>query len=173
MVKNLINSDTIRYQYSGFRYLDYTNLLFERPDITPVPTGTCLPFSRKMFVTVNGKILPCERIGQQFALGIVSEESVNLDLQAIANKYNAYYAKMEKHMEYGTLQGIIETISLVPEANYYTVDIALPFELKTNTGKELNFTGELSGQAEIITDDRSLFERILSPVQYLLKVHAK
>jgi len=33
--------------------------------------------------------------------------------------------------------------------------------------------GELSGQAEIITDDRSLFERILSPLKYLLKEHAK
>ena len=84
------------HQYSGFKYHDYTDLLFEHSDIKPIPTGTCLPFSRRMFVTVNGKILPCERIGQQFALGSVSETSVNLDLQAIANKYNAYYAKMEK-----------------------------------------------------------------------------
>jgi len=77
------------------------------------------------------------------------------------------------YMEYGTLQGTVETISLIPENNNYTIDIALPDRLKTNTGKVLNFTGELSGQAEIITDDRSLFERILSPLKYLLREHAK
>jgi uncharacterized protein len=83
-------------QYSGFTYRDYTDLLFEPSSIKYIPTGTCLPFGKKMFVTVNGKILPCERIGHQFALGSVSEMGVNLDLQAIANKYNAYYAKIEK-----------------------------------------------------------------------------
>ena len=77
------------------------------------------------------------------------------------------------YMEYGTLQGTVEAISLMPEGNNYTVDIALPRELTTNTGKILNFTGELSGQAEIVTDDRSLFERILSPLKYLLREHAK
>jgi uncharacterized protein len=83
-------------QHSGFTYRDYTDLLFDRSNVKYIPTGTCLPFGKKMFVTVNGKILPCERIGQQFALGSVSETGVNLDLQAIADKYNAYYAKLEK-----------------------------------------------------------------------------
>jgi uncharacterized protein len=84
------------HQYSGFKYHDYTDLLFDRLDEKHIPTGTCLPFGKRMFVTVNGKILPCERIGQQFALGSASETGVNLDLQAIADKYNVYYAKMEK-----------------------------------------------------------------------------
>jgi len=58
-------------------------------------------------------------------------------------------------------------------SNYYTVNITLPAGLTTNTGKTLNFTGELSGFAEIVVDDRSLFERILSPLRYLLKAHAR
>jgi uncharacterized protein len=70
--------------------------LFDAANIKYIPTGTCLPFGKKMFVTVNGKILPCERIGQQFALGSVSETGVTLDFQAIADKYNGYYAKMER-----------------------------------------------------------------------------
>jgi len=76
-------------------------------------------------------------------------------------------------MEYGTLQGVVGNISLIPESNHYTVDITLPDGLRTNTGKVLNFTGELSGLAEVITDDRSLFERILSPLKYLLSSHLK
>jgi HlyD family secretion protein len=75
------------------------------------------------------------------------------------------------YMEYGALQGKIRNISLIPDENYYSIDVDLPGGLKTNTGKTLNFTGELTGQAEIITDDRSLFSRILSPLKYLLENH--
>lgn len=83
------------HQYSGFVFRNYTDLLFGKPKKT-IPTGTCIPFSRRMFVTSNGKILPCERIGQQFALGkITSEFGVELNPDAIADIYNAYYAKLQ------------------------------------------------------------------------------
>ena len=83
------------HQYSGFVFQNYTDLLLGKPKKT-IPTGTCIPFGKKMFVTVNGKIMPCERIGQQYALGVVTEEmGVDLDFDAIANKYNTYYARLE------------------------------------------------------------------------------
>ena len=82
------------HQYSGNYYRDYTDLLFNKEHIKYIPTGTCLPFSKKMFVTVNGKILPCERIGHQFGLGQVLENHVELNPVEIAKKYNEYYNKM-------------------------------------------------------------------------------
>jgi uncharacterized protein len=85
---------TFIHRYSDNVYYDYSDLLFGKPEKT-IPTGTCIPFGKRMFITVNGKILPCERIGQQFALGHVSESGVELDIQEIANKYNAYYAKLD------------------------------------------------------------------------------
>jgi HlyD family secretion protein len=75
------------------------------------------------------------------------------------------------YMEYGSLQGRVRNISLIANGNSYTVDVELPQGVKINAGKTLNFTGELTGQAEIITDDRSLFSRILSPLEYLMKNH--
>jgi uncharacterized protein len=85
------------HQYSGFVFKDYTDLLFDRSkQQKTIPTGTCLPFTKKMYVTVNGKILPCERIGHQFALGEITNAEVKLDFEAIADKYNAYYEKLEK-----------------------------------------------------------------------------
>jgi uncharacterized protein len=48
-----------------------------------------------MYVTVNGKILPCERIGHQFALGEITDTEIKLDFEAIADKYNAYYTKLD------------------------------------------------------------------------------
>lgn len=83
------------HQYSGNYYRDYTDLLFDKEHIKYIPTGTCLPFSKKMFVTVNGKILPCERIGHQFGLGQVTETDIELDATEIATKYNDYFSKME------------------------------------------------------------------------------
>jgi uncharacterized protein len=44
-----------------------------------------------MFVTVNGKILPCERISHKYALGEVTDEGVHLDFTEIAERYNNYY----------------------------------------------------------------------------------
>jgi HlyD family secretion protein len=75
------------------------------------------------------------------------------------------------YMEYGTLQGTVKTISLVPNENNYAIEVNLTNELTTNTKQTLDFTGELTGLAEIITDDRSLFSRIFSPLKYLLKKH--
>lgn len=85
---------TFVHQHSGFVYSDYTDLLFGPPKKT-IPTGTCIPFSRKLFVTVNGKILPCERIGQQFGLGKISETGIELNIEAIADRYNNYFAKLK------------------------------------------------------------------------------
>lgn len=83
------------HQYSGNYFRDYTDLLFDKEHIKYIPTGTCLPFSKKMFVTVNGKILPCERIGHQFGLGQITETQIELDPVVIARKYNEYFSKME------------------------------------------------------------------------------
>jgi len=86
---------TFLHQHSGFVYRDFTDLLFGRPQKS-IPTGTCIPFGKRMFITVNGKIMPCERIGQQFALGKVGENGVELDIEMIADKYNAYYEKIDR-----------------------------------------------------------------------------
>ncbi|MBP1664670.1 MAG: hypothetical protein H6Q19_1810, partial [Bacteroidetes bacterium] len=41
--------------------------------------------------------------------------------------------------------------------------------LCSTVNKELKFTGELSGSAEVITENRSLMERILTPMKLLAK----
>ena len=84
-------------QYSNFIYKDYNELLYGKPNLdNNLPTGTCMPFSKKVFVTVNGKLLPCERIGQQFSLGRITDNEIEIDFEYIANKYNTYYAKLDK-----------------------------------------------------------------------------
>lgn len=74
------------YNESGNHFITYNNLL-NRNNLYK-PTGTCLPFSKKMFVTVNNKILSCERISQKKSLGCIKDGQVILDMEAIAKTYN-------------------------------------------------------------------------------------
>lgn len=77
-------------------YKYYDDLFIDSSTINYTPTGTCVPFSKKMFVTVNGKILQCERIHQNFTLGVVSGNTFKLDLEAIADNHNQYLDKMQQ-----------------------------------------------------------------------------
>lgn len=88
------------YQRSGFVYKNYNELIYDTPNTRYIPTGTCLPFSKKIFITVNGKLLPCERISQQYALGEITDTKIILDYQKIADKYNGYYASLYKQCKH-------------------------------------------------------------------------
>jgi len=83
------------HQYSGNVFRDYNDLFIDDCSVSYTPTGTCSPFSKKMFVTVNGKILQCERISHVFACGKVGKEGLDLNLEAIASTFNSYLDKMQ------------------------------------------------------------------------------
>lgn len=67
--------------------------------IKRIPTGTCFPFDKKIFITAKGKILPCERIGHQYSLGNVNKDKINLNLANVAKSYEEYYSKLKKQCE--------------------------------------------------------------------------
>lgn len=129
-------------------------------------------WTNNQFVNSGNKVLavisenPGKIIGR-----IKSPESMSGKIKAgqrVNIKINGF-----PYMEYGTLRGEVKTISLVPNENNYAIEVDLTNGLITNTGKKLDFTGELTGQAEIITDDRSLFDRIFAPLKYLLKKYIR
>jgi len=73
------------------------------------------------------------------------------------------------HMEYGMVKGMVKSISLVTTESNYIVEVAFPNGLRTNYNQVLNFSQEMSGSAEIITDDLRLIERFLNPIKSILK----
>ena len=84
------------HQYSGNVFRSYNDLFIDPRSASCPPTGTCTPFSKKMFVTVNGRIIQCERIDHCFSMGEVSEDGMELDLQAIADRFNGWLDKLQK-----------------------------------------------------------------------------
>lgn len=82
-------------QYNKNVYRSYNDLFASEKALNFIPTGGCVPFSRKMFITVNGKILACERIGQQYGLGTAfPDDDIELSYQSIADLYNNYFDKL-------------------------------------------------------------------------------
>jgi len=72
------------------------------------------------------------------------------------------------HIEYGSLSGVISNISTVPYNDTYIVEIELK-SLKTNYNFELPLSAEMQGNAEIITDDIRLINRLFNPIKSLIK----
>jgi uncharacterized protein len=82
------------HHFSNGCYTDYNEAMNTKCEYKRFPTGTCFPFNKKIFLTVNNKILPCERIGHQHTLGSVTSNGVKLDLDHITKIYNGHYRKI-------------------------------------------------------------------------------
>ena len=71
--------------------------------------------------------------------------------------------------EFGVIKGVVKNISLLPSVSEntsaYVVEISLSNGLITSYNKELPYYPEMKGKAEIVTDDLSLFQRIMFPLR--------
>lgn len=63
------------------------------------PTNTCLPFSKKIFLTTKNKMLPCEKIDHKFSFGEI-EDDVKFDIHQIAQQFSEYYKRLSKKCKY-------------------------------------------------------------------------
>ncbi len=71
------------------------------------------------------------------------------------------------YLEYGMVRGIVKSKSLVPTSDTYIIEINLPSGLTTLYGKKLDFTQNMQGTAEILTDNLRLLQKIINPFRYL------
>lgn len=73
------------------------------------------------------------------------------------------------YMEFGTVQAEVGQISAVPiqqDGTLYTlVELLLPDSLVTNYGVTIPFSQEMQGEAEIITEELSVLDRIIKPIK--------
>ena len=72
--------------------------------------------------------------------------------------------------EFGVLTGKVKDISLVPNIEgQYLINVELPKKLITTHGKEIKFKQEMTGLAEIITEDLRLIERFFYQLKDVFK----
>jgi multidrug resistance efflux pump len=72
------------------------------------------------------------------------------------------------YLEYGMVRGVIKSKSMVPSADSYIIEIELPDGLTTLYGMKLEFTQNMQGTAEIITEDIRLLQKIVNPFRYMI-----
>lgn len=71
--------------------------------------------------------------------------------------------------EFGVLKGKVKSISLTPDKEgNLLLDISLPKGLTTSYKKEIQFQQEMSGTADVITEDLRLIERLLYQFKSIL-----
>lgn len=80
--------------YGDNQFFNYESFLYSNNSFIQAHTGTCFPFSRKIYISADQKILVCERVGHQFALGDIKNGEVLLNVENVANIYNKYYDKL-------------------------------------------------------------------------------
>jgi len=135
--------------------ITFTSVWVENQNVTAggavftiIPTGA---------IPIIGKaLLPVARSGK-----VKEGQKINIRLQNFPEN------------EYGILRGTVRHISLVPvqngDAAYYSVEIALNNRLITTYKKELPYLSDMQGQADIITEDLSLLERLFLPIKKILR----
>ena len=89
--------------------------------------------------------------------------------QSVNVKFDNY-----PYMEFGMVRVQIKNISLVPvtienNKKAYMLEVGFPTALDTNYGKTLEFSQEMTGTAEIITEDFRLLDRFLNPIRAVIK----
>jgi multidrug resistance efflux pump len=73
------------------------------------------------------------------------------------------------YMEFGMVIGRIEKISLVPDEKNYLAEVTFPEGLVSNYRKKLPLLREMTGSAEIITEDMRLIQRFFYPIKSFAK----
>lgn len=69
------------------------------------------------------------------------------------------------YMQFGVLKGTITSISVYPGEKGFIAEISLPSGMLSAYGNKLKFLHEMSGTAEIITQDSRLISRFLNPLK--------
>jgi multidrug resistance efflux pump len=77
------------------------------------------------------------------------------------------------YLQYGMVRGLVKSKSLVPSGDAYVIDIELPQGLVTLYGTPLDFTQNMQGTAEIITENIRLLQKIVNPFRYMISKNRK
>jgi multidrug resistance efflux pump len=103
-------------------------------------------------------IIPSNENGYIGKVKAVAQNSGKIKIGQVVNIRLANYPDRQ----YGVLKGKVKSISLTPDKDgNLLIDISLPNGLTTSYKKEIQFQQEMSGNADVITEDLRLIERLL------------
>lgn len=78
----------------NFYMTNLLDLLYDH--VSLIPTKTCSPFQRKMFLIRTVKSCLCEKVSYTYFIGKVEDDSVKIDMEEASRRYSAYYKNIQK-----------------------------------------------------------------------------
>jgi len=73
------------------------------------------------------------------------------------------------YLEFGMVEGIVQSVSSGSLEKGYPAIVSLPNGALTSYKEKLNFERDLTGIAEVTTEDITLLQRLFNPLKYLIK----
>lgn len=118
------------------------------------------PWQEQQYLTSGIELMTVEPLSSTFQ-GIIKVAQANVgkikEGQTVLVKLDGF-----PYREYGTIEGKLSQLSIIPgKDSTYWGYVDLPNKLMTRYGHSLPYRNGLIGQAEIITADRSLAERLI------------
>ncbi|HEX5872483.1 MAG TPA: HlyD family efflux transporter periplasmic adaptor subunit, partial [Longimicrobium sp.] len=125
---------------------------------TPLTESQFVSASEPVMAVVpdSGKVLARVRVGPEGAGRVAAGHRVHL-------AFDSY-----PRSEYGLVEGRVRRVSLVgfrekgAERTEHLVEVEMPHGLRTSYGQQIPFRQEMEAQAEIVTEDLRLIERIFN-----------
>lgn len=118
-------------------------------------------WSENQFIQSGETMFSIVPIDSNSFIGKVKAPAQNSGKIKVGQKVNIRLANYPDR-EFGILEGRVRNISLTPDKDgNLLIDIELPKGLQTSYKKEIEFQQEMTGTADIITEDLRLIERLL------------
>lgn len=136
------------------------------------PIAGCVTFTKywheNQYIPAGETVFSVVPMGQQTLLGVAT---LPIQRSGKVKKGQRVIIRFANYpdQEFGIVNGVVASLSLVPDADNYRVEIALPEGLRTNYKKTLPVSQQMQATAEIITEDLRLIERFFLPVKKVLK----
>ncbi len=115
-------------------------------------------WSEQQFIQSGQTVMSVVPEEEQAVVGQLKVPVRNFGKVAVGQRVHVYLDNFP-HQEYGALRGTVRSLSALPKQGYYRVTVAFPNGLVTQYGKQIPFTQQLSGRAEIVTEELRLLER--------------
>lgn len=120
-------------------------------------------WSENQYVEMGSEVLTIVPVGGKLtgkiSMAQIGSGKVNIG-QEVNIKLDGY-----PYEEFGIVEGQVKRISAVPKDNAYLIEVSLPGGLSTSHNNDLEFYQEMQGNAEIITEDKRLIERVFYNLQ--------
>ena len=150
------------YGASGNIFYYYNQLYMHKLEENKISTGTCTPFSKKLFVTADGKILPCERINYDLEVGYINDDYVELDYKKVADLHNSFLSKCSQQCIH------CATNHFCPQCVYQIDDIKSKFPNCSYFKTPEMYDKEKENYYDYLRQHPQYYEKILNEINFVI-----